>query len=108
IIKAAFGGVVTINSVNVSVDGLLVVENGSIRVNNNASGPGKAIISGGTLSFGSASSLDVEFTPDRSGGLSLIAPTQFSGQISNFSIGNGISIGKLSGAVSSFSYDENA
>jgi hypothetical protein len=70
---------------DVSNSGLIWADGGTISINGTVTGTGDALISGGTLEFFSASSIDVKFTDGTLDTLVLDNPTAFTGQIFGFS-----------------------
>ena len=70
---------------DISNSGLIWADGGNITIEGTVTGTGGALISGGTLEFLSASSINVTFADGSLGTLVLDNPTAFTGQIFGFS-----------------------
>ncbi|HET7805302.1 MAG TPA: hypothetical protein VFL53_13755, partial [Pseudolabrys sp.] len=84
ILEAIGSGSLAVNS-DVSNSGMIWANGGNITVEGTVTGTGDALISGGTLEFLSASSINVRFTDGSLDTLVLDNPAAFTGQIFGFS-----------------------
>jgi len=84
ILEATGTGGLIVNS-DISNSGLIWADGGNITIEGTVTGTGGALISGGTLEFFSASSINVTFTDGSLDTLVLDSPTAFTGQIFGFS-----------------------
>jgi hypothetical protein len=84
ILEATGAGGLIVNS-DISNSGLIWADGGNITIEGAVTGPGGALISGGSLEFFSASSINVTFAEGSFGTLVLDNPTAYTGQIFGFS-----------------------
>ena len=84
ILEATGTGGLIVNS-GISNSGLIWADGGNITIEGTVTGTGGALISGGTLEFLSASSVNVTFADESLDTLVLDNPTAFTGQIFGFS-----------------------